>query len=97
MKEIKQSASNWLKENPDFRVRIEGHVNPYTTTHYELDDLMALSTMRANAVAEQLRQKGVSDEQMVIVGFGGTRTATNEWDVRNRNRRVELMIIQVDQ
>ena len=56
---------------------------------------MALSTMRANVVAQQLRERGVNEDQIVIIGFGGTRTATSEWDVRNRNRRVELMIIQV--
>jgi len=85
-----------LKDNPDFRVRIEGHANPFTINISEAEDLMALSTMRSDTIAEQLRQRGVSDEQMVIVAFGGTRNATSEWDVRNRNRRVELMIIQVD-
>jgi len=85
-----------LNENPDFRVRLEGHANPITVNTSEADDLMALSTMRANAVAQQLRDKGVSDDQMIIVAFGGTRNATNEWDVRNRNRRVELILIQVD-
>ncbi|MCL2705203.1 MAG: OmpA family protein [Spirochaetaceae bacterium] len=85
-----------LKDNPDFRVRIEGHANPFTINISEAEDLMALSTMRSDTISEQLRQRGVSDEQMVIVAFGGTRNATSEWDVRNRNRRVELMIIQVD-
>jgi len=85
-----------LRENPDFRVRIEGHANPITVHHSEADELMALSSARANVVAEQLRSRGVSDDQMIIVAFGGTRNTTNEWDVRNRNRRVELMIIQLD-
>jgi len=85
-----------LIKNPDFRVRLEGHANPYTVNVSEAEDLMALSNMRANAIADLLRERGVSDEQIVIVGFGGTRAATSEWDIRNRNRRVELMIIQVD-
>jgi len=85
-----------LKENPSYRVRLEGHANPYTIHRSEADDLMALSSMRANEVAAKLRERGVSDEQMVIIAFGGTRNATSEWDVRNRNRRVELMIIQLD-
>jgi len=85
-----------LTKNPDFRVRLEGHANPYTVNISEAEDLMTLSNMRANTVANLLRERGVSDEQIVIVGFGGTRTATSEWDIRNRNRRVELMIIQVD-
>ncbi|MCL2792429.1 MAG: OmpA family protein [Spirochaetaceae bacterium] len=85
-----------LNDNPDYRVRIEGHANPYTINVSEAEDLMALSSMRSDTIAEQLRIRGVRDEQMVIVAFGGTRNATSEWDVRNRNRRVELMIIQVD-
>jgi outer membrane protein OmpA-like peptidoglycan-associated protein len=85
-----------LTENTDFRVRLEGHANPYTINHSEAEDLMALSAMRANTVADQLRQRGVSDDQIVIVTYGGTRTATSEWDIRNRNRRVELIVIQID-
>jgi len=85
-----------LKENPNYRVRIEGHANPYTINVSEIDELQTLSAMRSNMVAEQLRQRGVPDEQMVIVSFGGTRTTTTEWDIRNRNRRVELIIVQVD-
>jgi outer membrane protein OmpA-like peptidoglycan-associated protein len=85
-----------LLENPSYRVRLEGHVNPYTYARYEIEDLMALSAMRADTIAEQLRARGVSDEQMIIASFGGTRTATSDWDIRNRNRRVEIMIIAFD-
>jgi len=85
-----------LEENPDFRVRLEGHANPLTVNHSEAEDLMALSALRSSTVAEQLRKRGVSDDQMVLIAYGGTRNATNEWDIRNRNRRVELMVIQVD-
>ncbi|WP_461245741.1 OmpA family protein [Treponema sp. R6D11] len=85
-----------LNENPDYRVRLEGHANPYTINHSEAEDLMALSAVRSNTVAEQLKNRGVSEDQMVIITYGGTRTATSEWDIRNRNRRVELIVIQID-
>ena len=85
-----------LEANPDYRIRIEGNANPYTINHSEAEDLMALSAVRANTVAEQLKNRGVSEDQMVIITYGGTRTATTEWDIRNRNRRVELMVIQID-
>jgi|GEM_PF-556285 len=85
-----------LRENPDFRVRLEGHANPYTINKSEEEDLLALSAMRAETIAQQLKERGVREEQMVIVSFGGTRNATSEWDIRNRNRRVEIMIIQID-
>jgi len=93
---VLNQAAQMLKDNPNLRVRIEGHANPYTISHSEVDELMVLSAMRADAVAEQLKQKGIPEDQIVVVSFGGTRTATNEWDLRNRNRRVELMLIQVD-
>lgn len=89
-------VSELLKENSNYRVRIEGHANPLTYSTSEMEDLLTLSNMRANTVAEELRKKGVSDDQIIIIGFEGTRTATNEWDIRNRNRRVELMVIQFD-
>ena len=93
---VLNATAQMLRDNPGFQVRIEGHANPFTINRSEADDLMAISTMRANAVAQQLRARGVREEQMVVVAFGGTRNATSEWDVRNRNRRVELMIIQID-
>ncbi|MCL2804372.1 MAG: OmpA family protein [Treponema sp.] len=93
---VLNSVAKELRENPEYRVRIEGHANPFTINRSEADDLMALSMMRANTVAQELRSRGVSDDQIVVVGFGGTRTATSDWDVRNRNRRVEMMIIQLD-
>ena len=90
------SIAKSLKENPDLRVRVEGHANPVTTDPNEADELMALSAMRSKAVADQLRARGVSEGQMVIVSFGGTRTVTSDHDIWNRNRRVELITIQVD-
>jgi len=85
-----------LKENPDFRVRIEGHANPVTTDPHEADELMTLSSLRANVVAEQLKAKGVNEDQMVVIAFGGTRTVTSDHDIWNRNRRVELIVIQIN-
>ncbi|MCL2130737.1 MAG: OmpA family protein, partial [Treponema sp.] len=77
-------------------VRIEGHANPVTTDPNEADELMALSALRANAVADQLRARGVKEEQMVVISFGGTRTVTSDQEIWNRNRRVELIIIEFD-
>jgi len=85
-----------IKANPNYRVRIEGHANPHTINHSEIEDLMALSAMRADVVAGELKNRGVDEKQIVMISFGGARTATNEWDVRNRNRRVEMIITQVD-
>jgi len=92
---VLNSTAQTLKGNLDLRVRLEGNANPVTNDPNEADELMALGSIRANAVADQLRKRGVSEEQLVIISYGGTRTVTSEHDIRNRNRRVELMIIQV--
>jgi hypothetical protein len=90
------STAKLLMDNPDFLVRVEGHANPVTTNPREADELMALGAKRAHEVAEQLKARGVSEEQMVIISYGGTRTVTSDHDIWNRNRRVELIVIQVD-
>jgi outer membrane protein OmpA-like peptidoglycan-associated protein len=93
---VLDATAKMLKENSDYAVRIEGHANPLTVTQSRADSLMTLSNTRSNTVAQELRKRGVSNDQMFIAGYGGTRNATNEWDLRNRNRRVELIILRVD-
>jgi len=93
---VLDQTAKMLKENPSLRVRLEGHANPYTINVSEIDELMTLSALRTDNVTAQLKQRGVTDEQMVLIHYGGTRTVTSEWDLRNRNRRVEMIIIQVD-
>ena len=88
------SIAKTLNENPDFCVRIEGHANPVTNDPAETNRLITLSKMRADMTAEKLKAKGVTEEQMVIVGLGGAKTVTN--DIQNMNRRVELIVIQVN-
>ena len=90
------SAAKMLDDDPNLIVRIEGHANPITTDPKEADELLALGAMRANAIADQLRARGVKEEQLLIVSFGGTRTVTSDHDIWNRNRRVELTIAQID-
>jgi outer membrane protein OmpA-like peptidoglycan-associated protein len=57
---------------------------------------MTLSAMRSNTVAEQLKARGVNENQTVVIAFGGTRTVTSDHDIWNRNRRVELIVVQVN-
>jgi len=89
-------TAQMLGENRDLQVRIEGHANPVTTDPDEAEELMNLSMMRAKTVAEQLKAKGVGDDRIVITAFGGTRTLTDSQDIWNRNRRVELILMNVE-
>jgi len=93
---VLNNIAQTLKENPHFQVRIEGHANPVTNNPDEAGRLMTLSSIRAREVAAQLKAKGVNEGQMVIIAFGGTRTVTSEHDIWNRNRRVELIVMQVN-
>jgi hypothetical protein len=93
---ILNNLAQMLVANPDLRLRIEGHANPVTYAHGEAERLMSLSKVRADTIAGLLMEKGVSEDQMIIIAFGGARTIASDYDVRNRNRRVELIVIQVD-
>ena len=91
-------TSRILRENPDYRIRIEGHANPITVDPEERHVLAALSEARANEVARVLRESGVADEQIIVIAYGGTRVVASQDDVAhwNMNRRVELIIMQMD-
>jgi hypothetical protein len=91
---IINNTATMLKEHPDFQVRIEGHANPVTNDPSEKNRLMALSKKRADAIAGKLREKGVAEKQMVVTAFGGARTLSE--NTRNINRRVELIVVQVN-
>jgi len=84
-----------LKENPNYVVRLEGHANPLTYTPAQFEDLVALSEERADEVAGLLKARGVPEEQIVVAAFGGARTAARDFDHRNMNRRVELIIKEI--
>lgn len=93
---VLDSIAQFLKDNPDCVVRIEGHANPITVDPTEAEELLMLSRQRSIAVADQLRQRGVPNDQMALIYYGGTRTVTSDHEIWNRNRRVELIIIQID-
>jgi hypothetical protein len=91
------SVALTLRENPELRVRIEGYANPVTPDSTdETGELVSLSAMRANTVAAQLRAKGVGERQIIVSALGGANVVTSDHDIWNRNRRVELLIIQLD-
>ena len=62
----------------------------------EIQFLSALSANRANEVARLLVERGVSEEQLIVVALGATRVMTRDRAIWNMNRRVELIVIQVN-
>ncbi|WP_104203671.1 OmpA family protein [Billgrantia saliphila] len=78
-----------LRENPDLRVRIEGHTDSVGSAQYNQD----LSQRRADSVKEYLVSRGIDERRMTTRGFGEENpVATNETDAgRQQNRRVEII------
>ena len=85
---IIQSNFEWLINNPDIRVQLEGHCDERGTNEYNL----ALGERRARSVLNYLLRLGATPEQFSIVSFGEERPVAlgqNEtaW---KKNRRVEF-------
>lgn len=80
--------ADFLSDNRDQNVRLEGHADERGTREYNL----ALGERRANAVRAYLVAQGVSGTQIEVISYGEERPAvggSNEaaWA---KNRRVEI-------
>jgi peptidoglycan-associated lipoprotein len=81
--------SQWLKSNPNVKVRLEGHCDERGTAEYNL----ALGQKRAEGVKSFLEGMGISSQRMATVSYGEERPldpAHNEaaW---TKNRRVDIV------
>jgi OmpA-OmpF porin, OOP family len=78
-----------LRDNPELRVRIEGHTDSVGSAEYN----QGLSQRRAESVRAYLAGQGIAGNRMMAVGYGEERpVATNETDEgRAQNRRVEIV------
>jgi outer membrane protein OmpA-like peptidoglycan-associated protein len=82
--------AEFLRDNPDQRVIIEGHTDSQGPADYNEN----LSRARANAVANALQAQGVSRDRIETHGFGESQPiASNDTAAgRQQNRRVEIII-----
>lgn len=86
---LQQSAA-WLRQNPEFRIRIEGHCDERGTEQYNL----ALGDRRAETAASYLATLGVDRRRIQTVSFGEERPfeeGSNEtaWA---QNRRAHVVL-----
>ncbi len=65
------AQADWLAQNPDYNVTIEGHADEQGTREYNL----ALGARRANAAREYLVSMGVSAGRIQTVSYGKERPA----------------------
>lgn len=85
---ILRAVATLFLSHPEWqRMRIEGHADQ----RGEEDFNRALSERRAARVAEVLREFGVSDEQMAVIGYGEERPRIEGSD--DVNRRVEFVMV----
>lgn len=80
--------ANRLKENPNMRIRLEGHADERGTREYNL----ALGERRAQAIERYLQVQGVPANQMETISYGEELPADagSTEAAYSRNRRVEL-------
>jgi lipid-binding SYLF domain-containing protein len=83
------SAAAALKDNPDWRVRVEG----YTDNVGSQEANLKLSNDRANAVMDWLGDHGIERNRLSAQGFGESHAIakTTIETGRAKNRRVELV------
>jgi OOP family OmpA-OmpF porin len=88
---ILDEAARLLRENPDVRVRIDGHTDATGPEAYN----QGLSERRAGAVKNHLVENGVSADRLSTQGFGESEpiAGNDTRDGRALNRRVELKVL----
>ena len=84
--------AGFLKQHPDLRYEIQGHTDNQGTDDYNL----LLSAARAGTVRTYLLSKGISDENIIAIGYGETMPIADNNAVSGRalNRRVEFRIVE---
>ncbi len=81
----------FLNNNPDVRIMLEGHTDNVGTEAYNLE----LSENRARAVYNYLKEQGINEERLEFKGYGFSKPVeSNETrEGRARNRRTEMRIL----
>ena len=82
--------AEWLRNNPDFSVRIEGHCDERGTNEYNL----ALGDRRAYSAKAFLADLGIDDTRLSIISYGeeqpiDSRSTEDAWA---KNRRAHFVI-----
>ncbi|WP_010662636.1 OmpA family protein [Marinilabilia salmonicolor] len=86
-----QEVVEFLEENPDVRIMLEGHTDNVGSEEYNLN----LSENRARSVFNYIAGQGIDKDRMEYKGFGYSNPVdTNETEEgRAQNRRTEMRIL----
>ena len=85
-----QDKADWLMENPQARILLQGHTDEPGNAEYNL----AFGLRRAGNVKSFLIRQGIDPARMTVVSFGRERPASTSDDENERaaNRRVQFVI-----
>lgn len=81
-----------LKQNPQLKIRVEGHCDERGSDSYNL----ALGERRARTASHYLSTLGVSDQRLSIISYGEEKPDVSGHDEASwaKNRRDEFIIIK---
>jgi len=84
--------ADWLLKEENIRIRVEGHTDNIGSPELNLK----LSQQRVINVKAYLMSKGVAEERIETIGYGGTLPIADnsKESTRKLNRRVEFEIIE---
>lgn len=87
-----EKKADWLKANPEARVRIEGHCDDRGTAEYNV----ALGEKRAVRVMDYLVSLGVPAKRLSTISYGEERPAVLGQDEETwaKNRRAEFGLLR---
>ncbi|MDY0359873.1 MAG: peptidoglycan-associated lipoprotein Pal [Desulforegulaceae bacterium] len=87
---ILEEKAQWLMENKNVKITVEGHCDERGTTQYNL----ALGERRAESVKTYLVALGVDSSRILTISYGEERPAVNGSgdDAWSKNRRAEFVI-----
>lgn len=88
--EILRYKAQWLRENPDAGVIIEGHCDERGTNEYNL----ALGDRRANSAKAYLMDLGIAGSRMTCISYGEERPLDPDHNEEAwaKNRRAQFII-----
>jgi outer membrane protein OmpA-like peptidoglycan-associated protein len=88
---VLDAFTQWLQENPNVSIEIQGHTDDLGNN----SDNLALSQDRAYSVMEYIALKGVKASRVKFKGYGETKPKVKNDSVENRakNRRTDFMIL----
>lgn len=87
-----EAVANLLFMNPGLRIELSAHTDDMGSDRYN----DRLSTLRGQAVAAWLKERGVDENRMTSVGYGKRKPLVPNDSEANRalNRRVEIKILE---